>query len=91
MEAIVYSLINVIKPNMNSLEIIRAGVIHLNKENLSSQNKKTILKTVLYKIAAGNDGIIGTADDRFSKNTIDLINILIDTDLIDDLITKKLI
>ena len=68
-------------------DLIKIGVDVLHKKNINNDFKREIIKAVLTKIACGNDGEPNTADDRLSQNTIGLLIILIDSELIDVIIT----
>ena len=73
--------------DIQPIDLIKTGVDVLHKKNIHKDFTFEILKAVLKKIANGNDGISGTEDDLLSQNTIGLLIILIDSELIDVIIT----
>jgi hypothetical protein len=68
------------------IDIIKSGVDVLNGKPIEKHFKKEILKAVIERIAAGNDGIHGTADDRLSKETMAILLVLLESNLIDTVI-----
>lgn len=54
---------------------------------MKGSEKKELLLKVLRQIAAGKDGIEGTADDLLPAKTVDAIQMLLEKDLIADFTT----
>jgi hypothetical protein len=67
-------------------DIIKAGVEVLQYKTIDKSFKKEIIKNMLQRIAYGKDAKKGTDDDILSQQTLELLIVLIDTDIIDTLI-----
>lgn len=71
----------------SAMSIVTKGMELLNKyKDLKGTDKKTLLVKVLQDISAGNDGIIGTADDLLPQSTVEAIKKILDGDLISDIV-----
>jgi len=68
------------------IDIIQSGVEVLNAKPIEKHFKKEILKAVIERIAAGNDGIQGTADDRLTPETLRVLIVLLESDVINTVI-----
>lgn len=71
----------------SAMSIVTKGMELLNKyKDLKGSDKKSLLVKVLQDISAGNDGIIGTADDLLPQPTVEAIKKILDGDLISDIV-----
>jgi hypothetical protein len=68
------------------IDIIKSGVEALQTKQINKSFKREIVKAVIEKIAAGNDGIHGTADDRLSPETLQVLIVLLESDVINTVI-----
>lgn len=51
-----------------------------------AENKATLMKDTLSRIAAGRDGTMETSDDILSMDTVKKINIILENDLVEDIV-----
>lgn len=72
----------------NPMNVVGVGMQLINKYSvLSGTEKKTLLVKCLHNIAAGKDGVLGTADDTIPKPIVDAITKLIEGNLMDGVIS----
>jgi len=72
----------------NPMNVVGVGMQLMNKyPMLSGTEKKAMLVKCLHNLAAGKDGVLGTADDTMPKPIVDAITKLIEGKLIDDVIS----
>lgn len=72
----------------NPLNIVGVGMQLMNKHgDLSGSEKKALLVKALTMIASGEDGVLGTADDKIPKPIVDTIVNLLQGNLINDVIS----
>lgn len=65
--------------------IVAKGMEIVNQfPSMNGNEKKAMLMKVLRQIAAGKDGIEGTADDLLPAKTLDAIQLMLEKDLISD-------
>jgi len=65
------------------IDIIKTGVAVLNGKPINKNMKQQILKAVIERIAHGKDGIAGTEDDRLSAKTVEMLLMLLESDVVD--------
>ena len=76
-------LFQVLTKESTPLQIISKGVELLNGKPISGSTKKQVLKHILTQIARGSDGIMGTDDDRISPETLQVLLVMVDSQLLD--------
>lgn len=67
-------------------ELLEKGVEILQNKPISNVQKKEVLKSIIKKIAYGSDGIPNSWDDRLSEDTLNILLMAIDSQLMDALI-----
>lgn len=82
-------LTSIIKSNKvdtsSAFAIVAKGMEIVNQfPSMNGHEKKALLMKVLRQIAAGKDGIEGTADDLLPMKTLDAIQMMLDKDLVSD-------
>lgn len=82
-------LTSIIKSNKvdtsSPFAIVAKGMEIVNQfPSMNGHEKKALLMKVLRQIAAGKDGIEGTADDLLPMKTLDAIQMMLDKDLVSD-------
>ena len=65
------------------IDLVKNGVELLQNKPISNVEKKAILKQILTMVALGDDGIKGTFDDRLSDKTLEVLLVMVDSELID--------
>ena len=80
---VVCGLIEVSTKETKPIELIQVGVSILKGKPISNTDKKNILKAIITRVAYGNDGIVGTFDDRLSPETLNTLLVIIDSEMID--------
>lgn len=81
-----HEMLKVCSNTATPTSIIQTGVELLQKKNIDKNLKKEIIKAVVRKFALGTDGISNTEDDRLSEQTLVVLIMLIESDLIDTVI-----
>lgn len=72
----------------NPMNIVGVGMELMNKyPTLTGSEKRALLIKCLHNLAAGKDGVLGTADDAIPKPIVDAITKLVDGNLINDIIS----
>lgn len=72
----------------NPMNIVGVGMELMNKyPTLTGSEKKALLIKCLHNLAAGKDGVLGTADDAIPKPIVDAITKLVEGNLINDVIS----
>lgn len=73
---------------ISAMELIARGMEIMDTfPNLSGKEKKERLMKVLYKVAAGADGILGTEDDILPKECIETLQLVLEKNILEDFIT----
>jgi hypothetical protein len=73
-------------PANSAMSIIAKGMELMETfPNMNGPQKQTLLMTVIEKVAAGSDGIIGTADDILCKETVDTLRLILEKNLLTDI------
>jgi hypothetical protein len=80
---VAFALLNMSTKDTKPIDLVKTGVQILQNKPISKQDKKEILKAILTKIAMGEDGVIGTFDDRLSPETLNTLLVIIDSEMID--------
>lgn len=65
------------------IDIIKTGVVLLNRKPIDKSFKKEMIKAIIERIAHGHDGVANTEDDRLSPKTLDMLLMLLENDVID--------
>lgn len=74
-------------PNLSAMTVIAKGMEIMDTfPNLTGQEKKDRLMKVIYKVAAGKDGVLGTDDDILPKECIDMLQTILEKNLLEDTI-----
>jgi hypothetical protein len=81
------ALRDISKRNTQPIDLITKGVEILQPKAINKEFKREILIAVLERIAYGNDGIANTADDRLSPESLELLIILLNSDVMNSVIT----
>ena len=76
------ALLDVCTKQTMPIDLVKIGVELLQNKPISNVEKKAILKQILTKFALGDDGVI-SADDRLSDTTLNVLLVVVDSDLID--------
>ena len=72
----------------NPMNIIGIGMEFMKRyPTLSGNEKKALLVKALTSFAAGEDGILGTSDDKVPKSVVDVVAALVQGNLINDVIS----
>ena len=80
------TVINKQIPSTSAMSIIAKGMELMETfPNMNGQQKQTLLMTVIEKIAAGSDGILGTSDDILSKETVEMLRLILEKNLLADI------
>lgn len=74
-------------PNLSAMTVIAKGMEIMDTfPNLTGQEKKDRLMKVIYKVAAGKDGVLGTDDDILPKECVDMLQTILEKNLLEDTI-----
>jgi len=52
-------------------------------ENINNINKRELVLSILNRLAKGKDGVVGTDDDLISKETLNSIKLLLESELVE--------
>lgn len=73
-------------PANSAMSIIAKGMELMETfPNMSGEQKQSLLMSVIEKVAAGSDGILGTADDILSKETVETLRLILEKNLLTDI------
>lgn len=73
-------------PANSAMSIIAKGMELMETfPNMNGQQKQSLLMSVIEKVAAGSDGILGTADDILSKETVETLRLVLEKNLLADI------
>jgi hypothetical protein len=69
--------------NTKPLEVITKGIELLkNHPVYDNKTRKLLLIEIIKMYSAGCDGVMGTADDRLSENTVAVLSVMIENDML---------
>lgn len=90
MDGFVYNsftlLKSIITKEKNAVDIIKHGIEILKFTPVPNAEKKKILVEILRFVAYGEDGLPNTSDDRINPETLKVLLVLIENDLISSII-----
>ena len=73
-------------PANSAMSIIAKGMELMETfPNMNGEQKQSLLMSVIEKVAAGSDGILGTADDILSKETVETLRLILEKNLLTDI------
>ena len=84
---IITALINISTKQTRPIDLLNTGVDILHKKNIRNEYKKLILKEIITKIAIGEIGFKEKFDELLHEKTLDALLVIVDSDLLDPLIS----